>query len=238
MKLNELNKAIDDLNSSASKLGERYQEVGLLCLAHVVAHGDVGPCNRLYLGMPKSSRGLAMGQWLVKYGPLKINGDRGTQATMPMVFDKSKAADIEGATATKWWTTAPERSITDTFDLQVAIQRLLQQCKGKKIKIGGIEKPHEAEQALRTMSALVGLKVEPMHVGKDGKMTDEPVEDEAGTPATTADPAVAKVVEQAVQAAVVPAVKAAAKETAQAKAKGDKPTGRTAAKSGKARANA
>lgn len=236
MKLNELNKAIDDLNTQAGKLGERYQEVGLLCLEHLKAHGDVGPCNRLYLGMPKSSRGLAMGQWLVKYGSLKINGDRGTQATMPMVFDKAKATDIEAATATKWWTTAPERSITDTFDLQVAIQRLLQQCKGKKIKIGGIEKPHEAEQALRTMSALVGLKVEPMHVGKDGKMTDEPEEAEEGTAATTADPAVKKVVEQAA-AAVAPAVKAAAKETAKAHgAKGDKPTAHKA-NTGKAKAH-
>lgn len=165
MKLAELNKAIDELNSSASKMGDRYQEVGLACLQHLKDHGDIGPCNRLYLGMPKSTKSLAMGRWLILYGALKINGDRTTNKAQPMIFDKSKETDMDGAMAEKWWEAAPDRHITDEIDLQVAIKSLLNRLKDKRIIVGGVRKsPGEVETAVRTMASLVGLPVQNFHV--------------------------------------------------------------------------
>lgn len=155
--LAELTKRIDGLNSAASKMGEDYQEVGLLCLGHLLAHGDVGPVNRLILGMPKSTRRLAMATWMVTHGALIPNTDQGTRDTMPLKYSKDKKTNIEAATAEKWYESAPERAISDIFDLQVAVKALLNRAKGKKLQIGGIEKPHEAHSMLKMLAVGVGL---------------------------------------------------------------------------------
>lgn len=164
-----LNREIDALNGDATKIGDRYQEVGLKCLQHLGDHGDVGPVNRLYLGMPKSSRRLAMAQWFIAHGKLKVNPDRNSVKAMPLVYAKDKEMNMEGATNIKWWEFAPEKQIEDTIDLQVAIKSLLNRVKDKKILFGGVaHDPHEAEVVLRTMAGMVGLKVDPIKVDAKG----------------------------------------------------------------------
>jgi hypothetical protein len=74
---------------------EEYQEVGLLCLQHLADHGDVGPCNRLQLGMPKGARKLAMGVWFLKHGALVPNTDQGTRDTMPLKFAKDRQTNVD-----------------------------------------------------------------------------------------------------------------------------------------------
>lgn len=164
----ELNKAIDQLNGDASKLQDRYQAVGFQCLQHLDASGDVGPVNRLLVGMPKGQRRLAMATWMVKYAKLQPNPAKDMVKTMPLAFAKGKENDLEGAAAEKWWDTLQERSIDTVFDLQVAIKSLLNRCKGKTLMIGGESRPHEAEAILRSMAAGVGLPVDDLKV-TDGK---------------------------------------------------------------------
>lgn len=193
MKLNELNKAIDDLNTSASKQADRYQEVGLACLQHLLDSGDIGPCNRLYLGMPKSQRRLAMGTWMLKHAGLKINPAKDTRDTMPFAFNKAKATNMDTATSEKWWDSVKEREVTTEVDIQVAIKQMLNRCKDKTILIGGVRHaPGEAEVALRTMCSLVGLSVGQIKVTDDGKAhigdaTDMPKKPEAEVPPEVKD---------------------------------------------------
>lgn len=253
MTLKELNKAIDDVNGRAAKLGDEYQTVGLACLQHLADHGDIGPCNRLYNGMPKSSRRLAMGQWMMAHGQLKVNADRPTQQNSPMVFDKTKEMKLEAAAAIKWWEFAPERALDEVFDLQTAIKSILNRAKGKKIKIGGeFHSAGETAVALRTMCSLVGLKVGAVKVDEvthkaevmddDGKVGDvKPAE----VPKEVQDAAKA-VVDAAAKGQPMPTTAApegagmqqtGTKEKATAKTKGSKPTAKTKAKGGKASAH-
>lgn len=157
LSLAALIKRIDTLNTAAQKMGEEYQEVGLLCLTHLANHGDIGPCNRLLLGMPKSTRRLAMATWMVAHGALVPNRDNGTRNTSPLVYSKDKKTDVEAAAQEKWYEAAPEREISDVFDLQVAIKQLIARAKGKHLKIGGEEKTHEAKAILSMMAAGAGL---------------------------------------------------------------------------------
>lgn len=157
LSLADLNKRIDTINSSASKLMEDYQEVALLCLTHLKNHGDVGPVNRLQVGMPKGSRKLAMGVWFLKHGALVPNTDQGTRETMPLRYAKDRETDLDKAASVKWYDEVPERTINDVFDLKVAVQSLLNRAKGKKLKIGGEDKPHEAHSMLKMLAVGVGL---------------------------------------------------------------------------------
>ena len=183
----ELNKAIDTLNQSAAKLGDSYQEVGLLCLTHLKDHGDVGPVNRLIVGMPKSTRRLAMATWMVAHGALVPNQDQGTRDTMPLRYTKEKKTDLEAAATMKWWEAAPERNISDVFDLQVAIKQLIARAKGKNLQIAGVAKPHEAHAVLNMMAAGVGLSAPFDEKGEstDGK-PEAPAQAPAGAPAAVA----------------------------------------------------
>lgn len=153
----ELVKRIDHVNGAANKLQAEYQEVGVLCLQHLKAHGDVGPINRLVVGMPKGTRRLAMATWAVAWGALVPNQDQGTRDTMPLRYTKEKETDPEGAEKEMWYEAAPERQITDVFDLQVAVKALLNRAKGKHLKIGGEDKPHEAHSMLKMLAVGVGL---------------------------------------------------------------------------------
>jgi hypothetical protein len=157
LKLDDLNKQIDALNTSATKLQASYQDVGLMTLAHLAAHGDVGPVNRLVMGMPKGTRKLAMATWMLAHGAIKLNDDRDTRTTMAFKFDKTKKTDVEGAMASPWFDAAPPREISDTFDVQVAFKALLNRCKGKTLLVGGEPHKHQAETALKAMAAAVGL---------------------------------------------------------------------------------
>jgi hypothetical protein len=234
----ELNKRIDDLNKSAQKMGDDYQDVGVMCLQHLLDHGDVGPINRLILGMPKSTRRLAMATWAVAHGALVPNTDQGTRDTMPLRYTKEKKTDVKAAAAMKWWEAAPERNISDVFDLQVAVKQLLARAKGKKLQIGGQDRPHEGLAILNMLATGVGLAVEAPKVDKPATDGDVAPGTDAG-PATTAEGQVNADAAKDLAAAAVSAASTKAKERAVAKAKGDKPsTRRAATKGGRARANA
>jgi hypothetical protein len=231
----ELNKAIDALNQNAVKLGESYQEVGLLCLTHLKAHGDVGPVNRLLLGMPKSTRRLAMATWMVAHGALVPNQDQGTRDTMPLRFAKDKETNLDTAAAMKWYEAAPERNISDVFDLQVAIKQLIARAKGKTIKIGGEDKGHEAKAILSMMAVGVGL---PSPFAEEEAKAAEAAAKAKADEATAQASASAKDAVQAGTSANAdkPAMQREEKAEAKGRPAAKKASAKTAAKKGRAHA--
>lgn len=181
MKLDDLHKAIDAVNTSATALQGRYQEVGVMTLEHLDAHGDVGPLNRLVMGMPAGTRRQAMATWMLKYGAVKVNQDKDTKQGMALSFDKTKVTNVAASKEEAWHATMPVREISEVFDLQVAFKSLLNRCKGKTLLVGGVPHKEQAETALKAMAAAIGVpyddgKVKPINgvakpISGDG-MTD------------------------------------------------------------------
>lgn len=229
LSVNELNKRIDALNTKAQGIMVEYQEVGLLCLQHLADHGDVGPVNRMYNGMPKGARRNAMGVWFMKYGSLEVNQDAGTKAAMPMRYTKQRQTDIEAATAKMWWDEIPERHISEIFDLRVAVQSLLNRAKGKTLKIGGEDKPHEAHSMLKMLAVGVGLPNP--YADEEAKAAEAAAKQATEAAAATAKDAVSAAVPATAAAptkaqADKPAVKREAKATAAAKPAAKKAKGK------------
>lgn len=162
MALADLNKAIDAVNKLAASVQSKYQEVGVQALMHLAKHGDVGPVNRLFLGMPKGVRKTAMGSWMLAHGSLQVNTQADTKKTSPLSFDKKKKTDPEAAMADPWFEHLPEKDISDIFDLQRAIHMILQKAKGKTIKLHGQTiSADDATDRLKAMAALVGEDYKP-----------------------------------------------------------------------------
>jgi len=178
--LQTLLKKIDTLNDKAKAIQSEYQAVGVECLQHLSDHGDIGPVNRLYVGMPKGTRKTAMASWLMAHGALKVNTDKGTKETSPMAFDKNKKTDPEAAKADPWQDHAPERDIADTFDLQVALKSLLNRAQGKHLLIGGKAADEEGMALLRMLATGAGLPPpstdKPVAANPSGINTTEPTD--------------------------------------------------------------
>lgn len=153
----ELVKAIDKVCKLSQSLQDQIQVVGVQALMHLAAHGDVGPVNRLFVGLGKGTRRSALGSWLMAHGALVPNDSMDTRKTAPLKFSKDKATLPEAAMADPWFDHLPEKEITDVFDLQKAIHAILGKCAGKQIKVGGkVLDKDVAVDALKALAVLGG----------------------------------------------------------------------------------
>jgi hypothetical protein len=133
----ELGKAIDAWGKKGQKWAQEGQTLALSCLTRLSEHGDIGYVNRLYLSMPKGTKSSAMASWLLTYGALQANTDKGTKSDKPFVFDKEKITDVPGATADPWFDHKPEPDADQVFDLQKALQAILTKAgKAKQVAHG------------------------------------------------------------------------------------------------------
>jgi hypothetical protein len=148
------------LLSKIAALGKRnsaikadIQVLGLACLEHIEAHGDVMPLNRL-VGVLSRSQTQAFIEWSLAFGKVKKNEDKATKAAMPLSYDKSRSTDIEGAAEKNWDEFAPDKaeSAKAAFDLQKAVQALL-----KKAAAGG--QPQSILDALAVAGGVDAAKV-------------------------------------------------------------------------------
>ena len=152
-----INKEIDTVCNLAKDVQRMIGDAGLQALMHLKAHGDIGPCNRLQVGLPKGVRRVALASWLLAHGSLKVNTDQGTRKTAPLSYDKSKATNPEAAMADPWFDHLPEKAIDEVFDLQKAIHVLLQKAKGKPVTVNGkLLDASVATDMLKGIGALVG----------------------------------------------------------------------------------
>jgi hypothetical protein len=189
-----INKGIDDVIKAAGSLQIAIGEVGVQALMHLAAHGDIGPVNRLMVGLPKGVRRNALGSWMLAHGSLKVNMDAGTRKTAPIAFDKAKKTDALAAMQDPWYSHAPEKELSEVFDLQRAIHMILQRAKGKACLLNGKTlSPAEAVDRLKAIGALAGETFE-------GVVKAPPANRRAGEPGHVAEAAKA-----AVEASVGPA---------------------------------
>ena len=153
----DLVKAIDKVCKDSQTLQARIQVVGVQALMHLGAHGDIGPVNRLLVGLGKGTRRSALGSWLLAHGGLVVNDSMATRKTAPLKYSKDKQTSPEAALADPWFDHLPEKEISDVFDLQKAIHAILGKCAGKQIKVGGkVLGKDVASDALKALAVLGG----------------------------------------------------------------------------------
>ena len=157
----EINKAIASIASRGKKLDADIQTAGLSILNHVQEHGDSTLADKLVLALPKGSRKLALTEWLLAFGKLRIldktNVDDAARIGAGAIFayDKTKSTDIESATAKSWYDFKPEPDVLTAFDAQRAVQAVLASL--AKAHAGGLtieNRAHALEAAQKLVAAL------------------------------------------------------------------------------------
>ena len=157
----EINKAILSIASRGKKLDADIQTAGLSILNHVQEHGDSTLADKLVLALPKGSRKLALTEWLLAFGKLRIlektNVDDAARigAGALFAYDKTKSTDLESAAAKPWYDFKPEASPLTAFDAQAAVQGVL--AKLAKAQAGGLtieNRAHAIEAAQKLLAAL------------------------------------------------------------------------------------
>ncbi|MFN7318442.1 MAG: hypothetical protein ACK5S6_02925 [bacterium] len=166
-----LKKGIESWGKRGNSWVKDGQTLALQALMHLEAHGDIGFVNRLYLAMPKGSKSSAMVSWLLTYGSLQANTDKGTKATSPFKFDKSKVTDVAGAAADPWYDHKPEPEADKVLDLQKLLKAILT----KAAKAENIEHA----ELLEGIRALVGSEVA-AEAGKTMAEASDDAEDAVG----------------------------------------------------------
>lgn len=151
MELKVLNKKIAALKKANGKVRDDIQALGLVCLAHIEAHGDVTPLNKLYDALIKTQH-QAFAEWAFSFGKVSKNTNAKTKEAMPLAYDKSKKTDIEGATAKPWFDFADDKAkaTAKAFDFQQAVMSLL-----KKAAAAGID-----HSKLVAVAAVADIKAE------------------------------------------------------------------------------
>ena len=159
----EINKAIASIASRGKKLDVDIQTAGLSILNHVQEHGDSTLADKLVLALPKGSRKLALTEWLLAFGKLRIlsktNPDDAARIAGGAIFayDKTKHTDLESADAKPWYDFKPEPDVLTAFDAQSAVRAVL--AKLTKAQAGGLTIENRAlalEAAHKLVSALSG----------------------------------------------------------------------------------
>lgn len=126
-----INKAITSIRTSGAKLDALIQTTACDVLEHFQQHRDTGLVNRLYLAMPRGSRGTALADWLLKFVAVKVNTDKDSKADQPFAFDKDKVeammaeGNLAKARATNWYDLKKEKSLEEVFDVQKAFKAML-----------------------------------------------------------------------------------------------------------------
>lgn len=159
----EINKAIASIASRSKKLDADIQTAGLSILNHVQEHGDSTLADKLVLALPKGSRKLALTEWLLAFGKLRIlkktNVDDSARIGAGAIFayDKTKHTDLDSATAKPWYDFKPEPDVRTAFDAQSSVKAVL--TKLTKAQAGGLlieNRAHALEAAQKLVAALSG----------------------------------------------------------------------------------
>lgn len=123
----ELNKAIDVWGRKGSTWVKEGVKLSLAALAHLSAHGDIGPINRLYCAMPKGTKSSSMAQWIMSFASVRVNEDTSDKAK-PFVFAKDKKCDLAGAVKTAWYEFKPEPTVQELYDVAAGLRKVLAQA--------------------------------------------------------------------------------------------------------------
>lgn len=155
-----INKAIDSIKNRGAKLDASIQQAGLSVLAHASEHGDTTCADRLISALPKGSRKLALVEWMLAYGQVRLldkaNPDEALRIKegSTLKLDRDRKLDLESAEAKAWHEFKKEAAVQTAFDAQAAVAALLGRMRGAVQK--GMQIEHK-EQALSDAKALVAM---------------------------------------------------------------------------------
>lgn len=159
----EINKAIASIASRGKKLDADIQNAGLSIIHHVQEHGDSTLADKLVLALPKGSRKLALTEWFLAFGKLRIlsktDPDDAVRIAAGAIFayDKTKYTYLESAAAKPWHDYKAEPDVLTAFNAQSAVQAVLARL--VKAQAGGLciqNRAHALEAAQKLVVALSG----------------------------------------------------------------------------------
>jgi len=155
-------KAVASIKNRGAKLDADIQRAGLSVLQHVSGQGqgDTSLAEALVSAMPQSARKLALVEWMLAYGQLRMLNKAVPEEALRIKagavfkYEKERTLDLASATAKPWHTFKPEKAVSTAFDAQAAVASVLARMRGAAAKGMSIE--HKAE-ALKDAQALVAL---------------------------------------------------------------------------------
>lgn len=110
-----LTKSIESIIRRGNKLQDEVQVLGLSLLAHINEHSNVTLLNKLVLEFPKGLRRNALVEWALANGKVKLNEGE-DKKTLPLLFDKTKATNLDKANDKPWFDFKPEKPVDECFD--------------------------------------------------------------------------------------------------------------------------
>lgn len=129
------------IKAAGAKLDQRIQVAGLSVMNHVDKHGDVTVAgellNTLFGSLSKGTRKLAFVEWMLAYGKVSVNMDPKTKGSLPLLFDREKTTNLDGAMQKPWYDFKPEPAVDQAFDFAKMLAVLL--SKADKAAAGGKE---------------------------------------------------------------------------------------------------
>lgn len=157
----EINKAIISIAARGKRLDADIQAAGLSIINHADEHGDSTLADKLVLALPKGSRKLALTEWMLAFGKLRLLDKANPEdaariaAGAFFAYDRAKRTDLESAGAKPWFDFKPEAPILTAWDAQGAVQAVL--TKLAKAQAGGLSIENRAlalEDAQKLVAAL------------------------------------------------------------------------------------
>ena len=134
LNVKQTNAAIANIKINGKVLDQSIQEVGLSVLYHVGVNREVSLAIKLLNAMPKGSRRNALIEWFIQFGMIAVNTDKATAKERPLVFDRDRVTNLEGAAAKPWFTCRPERPAAEVFDVEAKLRQLLKQLESARAK--------------------------------------------------------------------------------------------------------
>lgn len=122
--------ACDSISKRGAKLDADIQHAAMSAAYAVKEHGNVGYVNMLYLALSAGTRKAAMTEWLLQFGGVVANAEKG-KAEMPFKFDREKAVDLAGGAATPWYDCKPDQEPDMVFDVVAALKHIIKKAQGK-----------------------------------------------------------------------------------------------------------
>lgn len=124
--------ACDSITKRGAKLDADIQHAAMSAAYAVQQHGNVGYVNMLYLALSAGVRKSAMTEWLLRFGGVVANTEKG-KAEMPFKFDREKPVDLEGGAATPWYDCKPDQEPDMVFDVIAALKAVIKKAQGKNV---------------------------------------------------------------------------------------------------------
>lgn len=165
----EINKSIASIATRGKTLDADIQVTGLSILHHADEHGDSTLADQLVNALPKGSRKLALVEWMLAFGKLRLLDRTNPEDAARVVagayfaYDKTKHTDLDSAIRKPWFDFKPEAPVLTAFDAQAAVQGVL--AKMTKAIAGGLEitnRAHALELARKMVEALEQAPTEGM----------------------------------------------------------------------------